>query len=91
MFPYQAPLDLYVRHIHNRTDDKQKRRNNNYHSKTAIFTINSLSVNPRKWSITLKQFVGKLPTNCLSVLVHFVGLAFRRLNHLRVVISSDEN
>ena len=29
--------------------------------------INPLSVNPTKWSNTLKQFVGNLPTNCLSV------------------------
>ena len=29
--------------------------------------VNSLSANPTKWSKTLKQFVGKLPTNCLSV------------------------
>ena len=30
--------------------------------------INPLSANFIKWSITLKQFVGKLPTNCLSEL-----------------------
>ena len=34
---------------------------------------------------TLKQFVGKLPTNCLSVFGHFVNLAlkgfrYRQLN-----------
>ena len=29
--------------------------------------INPLSVNPTKWSNTLKQFVGNLPANCLSV------------------------
>ena len=27
-----------------------------------------------KWSKTIKQFVGKLPTNCLSVFGHIVGL-----------------
>ena len=32
-----------------------------------------------KWSNTLKQFVGKLPTNCLSMFDHFVGLAFTEL------------
>ena len=32
-----------------------------------------------KWSNTLKQFVGKLPTNCLSVFDHFVGLALKGL------------
>ena len=29
--------------------------------------LNPLSANPTEWSNTLKQFVGKLPTNCLSV------------------------
>ena len=32
-----------------------------------------------KWSNALKQFVGKLPTNCLNVFDHFVGLAFKGL------------
>ena len=39
------------------------------------FLFNPLSVNPTKWSNTLKQFVGKLPTNSLSVSDHFVGLS----------------
>ena len=38
-------------------------------------TINPLSANFTKWSNTLKQFDGNLPTNCLSVFGHFVGLA----------------
>ena len=42
-------------------------------------TVNPLSTNFIKWSNTLKQFVGKLPTNCLSVFDHFVGLALKRL------------
>ena len=33
-----------------------------------------------KWSNTLKQYVGNLPTNCLSVFEHFVGLAFKGLS-----------
>ena len=39
--------------------------------------INPLSANPTKWSNTFKQFVGKLPTNRLSVFDHFVGLALK--------------
>ena len=39
--------------------------------------FNPLSANPTKWSNTLKQFVGNLPTNCLSVLDNFVGLALK--------------
>ena len=41
--------------------------------------INPLSANPTKWSNTLKQFIGKLPTNCLSVFDHFVILALKGL------------
>ena len=29
--------------------------------------LDPLSINPKKWPNTLKQFVGKKPTNCLSV------------------------
>ena len=36
---------------------------------------NPLSANPAKWSNTLKQFVGNLSTNCLSVSDHFMNLA----------------
>ena len=38
---------------------------------------NPLSNNPTKWSNTLKRFVDKLPTNCLSVFDHFVGLVLK--------------
>ena len=41
--------------------------------------VNPLSANFTKWSNTLKQFVGNLPTNWLSAFGHFVGLAFKRL------------
>ena len=36
---------------------------------------------PTKWSNTLKQFVTKLPSNCLSVFDHFVGLALKGLSN----------
>ena len=39
-----------------------------------------LEPNPTKWLNTLKKFVGDLPTNCLSVFNHFVGLALKGLN-----------
>ena len=42
-------------------------------------TFKPLSVNPTKWSTTLKQLVGKLQANCLSVFDHFVGLALKGL------------
>ena len=41
--------------------------------------FNPLSTNFTKWSNTLKQFVGKLPTNCLGVFDHFVESALRGL------------
>ena len=44
--------------------------------------LNTLSANFTKWSNTLKQFVGNLPTNCLSVFDHFVGLAHKGLTSL---------
>ena len=39
-----------------------------------------LNANFTKWSNTLKQFVGKLSTNCSSVFDHFVGLALKGLS-----------
>ena len=42
-------------------------------------SVNPLSAIPTRWSNTLKQFIGKLPTNCLSVFAHFVGLALKGL------------
>ena len=39
--------------------------------------LNPLNANPIKWPNTLKQFVGKLSTNCLSVFGHFVNLALK--------------
>ena len=45
----------------------------------SIDFINPLSANPTKWSNTLKQFVGNLPTNCVSVFDHFVNLVLKGL------------
>ena len=44
------------------------------------FLVNPLSANPTKWSNKPKQFVGNLPTNCLGVFDHFVGLALKGLS-----------
>ena len=41
--------------------------------------VNPLSANPTKCSNALKQFVGNLPTNCLSVFGHFMKLALKGL------------
>ena len=45
--------------------------------------FNPLSTNPTKWSNTLKQFAGNLPTNCFSVFDHFMKLALKGLIQLR--------
>ena len=51
------------------------------------FSINPLSANPTKWSNPLKQFVGNLPTNCLSVFDHFARLVLRGLRILSVNVT----
>ena len=44
-----------------------------------IGVLNPLSANFTQCSNTLKQFVGKLQANCLSVFDSFVGLALKGL------------
>ena len=51
--------------------------------------IYPLSANPTKWSNTLKQFVGKLLTNCLSMFDYFVGLALKGLKAPTFVMLSN--
>ena len=46
----------------------------------SVMKVNPLSSNPTTWSNTLKQFVGNLPTNCLSVSDHLVGSALKGLS-----------
>ena len=41
--------------------------------------FNPLTANPTKQLNTRKQFVAKLPTNCLSAFDHFVVLALKGL------------
>ena len=42
-------------------------------------SFNFLSASPTEWSNTLKQFVGKLLTNFLSVFDHFMELVLKGL------------
>ena len=49
------------------------------HPGMELYIFNPLSTHFSKWSNTLKQFVGNLPTNFWSVFGHFVGLALKRL------------
>ena len=48
-------------------------------SLSLVENFKPFSANPTKWTNTLKQSVGKLPTNCLSVFDHFVWLALKEL------------
>ena len=50
-----------------------------YECSIQCSNFNPLSANPTKWSNTLKQFVGNLPTDCLSVFDHFAKLALEGL------------
>ena len=51
-----------------------------------FMVVNPLRASPTKWSNTLKQFVGNLPTNCLKVFNHSVGLVFKGLMIFEVEI-----
>ena len=46
--------------------------------------FNLLTANPTKWSNTLKQSFGNLPTNCLSMFDHFVKLALKGLRNYTI-------
>ena len=49
-----------------------------YHEVHCNF-INPLTAKLTRWPNTLKQVVGSLPTNCLSVFGHFLGLVLKGL------------
>ena len=53
--------------------------------------FNAICGNFTKWSNTLEQFVGKLPTNCLSVFDHFVGLALKGLIGTKAFMQAQLN
>ena len=61
---------------------KRMSKNNTWH----FNNINPLSANIKKWSNTIKQFVDKFPTNCLSVFDHFVGLALKGLTRAKQLL-----
>ena len=67
--------------------------NNNFFTKQFRMTAVkiSLSANPTKWSNTLKQFVGKFPTNCLSVFDDFMGLTIVLSSILQQFLQNTEN
>ena len=50
-----------------------------------------MSANPTKCPNTLKQFAGKLPTNCLSVFGHFVNLALKGLTVCLFAVTRRRN
>ena len=70
-------LGYYHKHIQSKLP--QLKQNRQYPLTPPVAIISPLSANFPKWSNTLKQFVGKFPTNCLSVFDHFVALARKGL------------
>ena len=68
--------------------EKFKEFINNVENQTG-HKVNPLSANFTKWLKTLKQFVGKLPSNCLSVFDHFVGLVLQGLSNLDVITQKN--
>ena len=57
----------------------------------TFFVFKPLSANFTKWSNTLKKFVSNLPTNCLNVFGHFVGLALKGLIEMKQLIMYLDN
>ena len=53
--------------------------------------INSVNANPTKWSNILKQFVGNLPTDCLTAFDHFVILVPKGLEPFTFFIKRFTN
>ena len=74
----KAALNTKITEVENKLPDTNILiKKTNYNAK--ITEINPLSANPTKWPNTLKQFVGNLPTNCLSVFRYFPNLALKGL------------
>ena len=51
--------------------------------------VDVVSVNTTKWWNTLKQLVGNLSTNCLSVFEHFVGLTLKIVKIVKLFAKSN--
>ena len=61
-----------------------------YIARKTKFYIKPLSAKPTKWLNILKQFVGKLSTNYLSMSDHFVELALKGLRISSVNVAKSE-
>ena len=73
------PLLLKIVETHSLKMLWQFLRDQNSLVANPIQVVSPSSANPTKWSHTLKQFVSKFPTNCLSVFDHFLKLALKGL------------
>ena len=78
VYPYEPKEDLIVR-LELNSSERVILCSGDTAATYKLSELNPLSANLTKWSNTLKQFVGKLPTNYLSVFDHFVGLALKGL------------
>ena len=52
------------------------------HASAVVFCLKPLRAKLTKWPNTLTQFVGNLPTNCMSVFGHFLGLALKMVRQI---------
>ena len=80
-----VPLGLRVIHHTEAKNWLNIRQGSKRSSPDSLTNIKPLSANPTKWSNTLKQFVGNLPTNCLSVFDHFVIWALKGLREFKEI------
>ena len=61
------------------------KRNLNFHLWRSLIRGSFNPLSATKWANTLKQFVGNLAMNCLSVFDHFVELVLKDLAHIKPV------
>ena len=85
----KSTIEILMRSVNNSVNNENTRTTT---LKSGVFTVIFEQIlhcsllflfpsraNPTKWSNTLIQFVGNLPTNCVSVCDHFVRLALTSL------------
>ena len=75
-----APLSIYLFYVLRHCFDLQTLQISEGYPLRIEEALKPLSANPTKWSNTLKQFVGKLPTNCLKLFDHFMELSLKGLS-----------
>ena len=88
-WPVSGPFDFHKTSEDRNCFIKEKQCKNN--NLFGLHASSPLSANPTKWLNTLKQFVGNLPANCLSVFDHFMNLPLKGLMVQTLKRISQEN